>query len=160
VSQGLDHLFSLVQASAVARMIGESTLITGLLSGLHLVGLTLLVGGVLITTLRFTGVALAELPTAAFDRAVHPAILIGLAANVVTGLLLVSPRIATASANRYFQIKLLLLVAAVTFYFSVYRKAMRGRPLPPGLSARIAGVVGFLLWLSVVIAGCGFILLE
>lgn len=147
-----------IQASGIATAIGRSVALTGVLSGLHLIGLTLLVGGVLVSTLRLLGIVLPHEPVAEVTRAARRGIVLGLAVSVTTGLLLLSPRVSTASANHIFQLKMLLLCAAVAFHVAIYRGAAGGtsRRVAPG----IAGALGLMLWSGVVLAGCAFILIE
>jgi hypothetical protein len=148
-----------IEASGIATAVGRSVLLTGVLSGFHLIGLTLLVGGVLVSALRLLGVVLPHEPVAEVTRAARRGIALGLAVSVTTGLLLLSPRISRASANYIFQLKMLLLCAAVAFHIAIFRDAARGTSRAR-VSPRIAGALGMLLWSSVVVAGCAFILLE
>ena len=79
--------------------------------------------------------------------------------RVVSGLLLLTPRIAHASSNSIFRLKMLLLCAATAFHFAIYRDAARGvrrALLGPG----VVGALGLALWSGVVLAGCAFILFE
>lgn len=151
--------FARVETTGIATTISRSVLLTGLLSGIHLLGLTLLVGGVLVSSLRLLGVVLPDGPVADVLRAARRGIVLGLMVSVASGLLLVAPRVSAASANGIFQVKMLLLCAAAAFHFAIYRDAARGvnrARLPPG----VAGALGLVLWFGVVLAGCAFILLE
>jgi Family of unknown function (DUF6644) len=155
----LAPLFARIEASGIATTIGTSVLLTGVLSGLHLIGLTLLVGAVIVSTLRLFGVVLAGQPVAEVTVAARRAIVLALGVNVTTGLLLLSPRISTASQNYIFQLKMLLLGAAAVFHFACYRGVASGR-IGTRLSPRGAGAIGLMLWSGVVLAGCAFILIE
>jgi hypothetical protein len=64
-----------------------------------------------------------------------------------------------ASANRIFQIKMLLLASAALFHFTVHRAVTR-RPLVSRGALRAVGAIGFFLWAGLALAGCAFILLE
>jgi hypothetical protein len=52
-------LLARIEASGVATTIGQSTPLTGILSGLHLIGMTLVVGAVLLSIAAWTIVILA-----------------------------------------------------------------------------------------------------
>ena len=147
-----------IEASGVATTIGRSMPVTGILSGLHLIGMTLLVGAVLVSTLRLMGVVLPHEPVAEVTRAARRGIVLGLALSMTTGLLLLSPRIVAATTNYIFQLKMLLLCAAAAFHFAIYQGAARGtsRRVPLG----VAGALGLTLWFGVVLAGCAFLLIE
>jgi Family of unknown function (DUF6644) len=158
----LAPLFSWIQNSSVATLVSQTSLVNACLSSLHLVGGTLLVGGVLVSSLRLMGAVLRDRPAAEVTGAMRIGILIGLALNIVTGLLMVSPRITDAAGNWIFQSKMALLVAGVLFHFGWYRAAARGRrpAFLPGLPAGAVGAIGLALWVGVLAAGVGFILLE
>ena len=155
----MTSFFARIEASGIATTISQSVPLSGVLSGLHLVGLTLLVGSVLVSSLRLLGVVLPDEPVAEVTRAARRGIVLGLAISVASGLLLLSPRISRASANYIFQLKMLLLCAAAAFHFAIYRNAALGKGRA-GLSPRVAGALGLLLWFAVVLAGAAFILIE
>jgi hypothetical protein len=152
-----DTFLSWLQTTPVATTIGGSLLLTGFLSAIHLVGLTLLVGAVLVMSLRMLGVILTDHPLGDIARAPERGMMLGLTISVLTGLLLFSARAPTIAASQFFQLKMLLLGFAIAFHFTVYRAVIRqpGTALP-----KIAGALGFLLWFGVAAAGCAFILLE
>jgi hypothetical protein len=152
------NFFAQIEKSTLAITIRDSTILTGGLSGLHLLGLTLLVGSVLVSTAVLAGLVVNGQPVAEITRATRRASIVGLCISVTTGLLLVSFRLTMSTASQAFQIKMLTLVVAAIFHFLVYVPAARGRRsvVSPG----IAGGVAFLLWLGVVLGGCAFILFE
>jgi hypothetical protein len=154
----LAELFTRIEHSSIATTIRDSTILTGGLSGVHLVGLTLLVGSVLVSSAALAGWVVNDQPVAEITRAARRASVIGLSISIATGLLLVSFRLNMSTASRAFQIKMLTLVAAALFHFIVYAPAARGRRsiVPP----QVAGGIAFLLWFGVVLGGCAFILLE
>jgi hypothetical protein len=154
----LGSFFAQIEKSTLAITVRNSTILTGGLSGLHLLGLTLLVGSVLVSTAVLAGLVGNDQPVAEITRAARRASSVGLSISITTGLLLVSFRLRMSTANQAFQIKMLTLVVAAIFHFLVYVPAARGRRsvVSPG----IAGGVAFLLWLGVVLGGCAFILFE
>jgi hypothetical protein len=125
----------------------------------HALAFTLVTGSALAANLRAVGVLLAR--TALRDVIVpaNRAILMGLAISVVTGGLLFSARAAEAAANGWFQLKMLLLIIAAAFQFTIWRGAASESPLA---HARVvaSGAAGLLLWLGLAVAACAFILLE
>jgi hypothetical protein len=151
-------LYQWIQSSSVATLVGQTQLVNAGLSSLHLVGGTLLVGGVLVSSLRLMGAVLRNRPLPEVTEAMRTGILIGLAINIVTGLLMLSPRIVDAAANWIFELKMALLAAAIVFHFVWYRSAARGNRV--SLPAGAVGAIGLTLWLGVLAAGVGFILLD
>jgi hypothetical protein len=154
----MSSLFSAIENSTIAMAVRDSTILTGGLSGLHLIGLTLLVGSALVSSAALAGWVVSDQPIAEVTRAARRASIVGLCISIVTGLLLVSFRLSMSLGNRAFQIKMLTLAAAALFQFFVYMPAARGRQsvIPRGL----AGGLAFLLWFGVVLGGCAFILFE
>src|SRR5260221_6780449 len=154
----LGDFFSQIEHSSIAITIRDSTILTGGLSGLHLIGMTLLVVSALVSSVVLFGLSVNDQPTADVTRAARRASIVGFCLSITTGLLLVSFRLAMSTASRAFQIKMLTLVAAALFHFVVYNSAARGQRSV--VSPRIAGAIAFLLWFGVVLGGCAFILFE
>lgn len=152
-------LLGWVQATRIAVVIRESSLLTGLTSGVHLLGLTLVVGGTIAMSLLLLGVVVADRPVADVAVPVGRGMSIGLIVSVASGLLLFAPRAVPAASNRLFQIKMVLLLVATMFHFVVHRRVAR-RSDARRLSVKLAGAIGLALWLGVALAGCAFILLE
>jgi hypothetical protein len=151
-------LLAWVQATPIATTIGGSTLLTGFLSAIHLIGLTLVVGGAVVSSLRMLGIILTDRPMNDVTPGPVRGMFVGLVISVASGLLLFAPRASAVAENSFFQVKMLLLCAAIAFYFAVYRGASRRND--KARHARLAGGVGLILWAGVAVAGCAFILLE
>jgi hypothetical protein len=148
-----------IQSTRIATTIGGSTLLTGFISGIHLLGLTLLVGAALVSGLRMVGIILTDRPLSDVTPGPRRGMIIGLVISVVSGLLLFAPRAAVAADNGFFQIKMTLLGAAALFHFAVYRGVSR-RTDGNSPVVKFTGGVGLTLWLGVAFAGCAFILFE
>ena len=151
----LAPLLTWIQATRIATTIGGSTSLTGFLSAIHLLGLTLLVGGTLVSSLRMLGIILTDRPMSDVTPWPGRGMIVGLVISIGTGLLLFAPRASAAAENSFFQVKMALLCAAISFHFAVFRGASRRAD-----DARLPGGVGLILWFGVAVAGCAFILLE
>jgi len=148
-----------IQSTRIAMAIAGSTNLTGFLSGLHLLGMTLVVGAALVSGLRMVGVVLTDRPVSEVTSTPVRAMVIGMMISVTSGLLLFSPRGPVAVENSFFQAKMALLGAAILFHFAVYRGVSRQDDARPA-AARFAGALGLILWAAVAVAGCAFILFE
>jgi hypothetical protein len=148
-----------LQSTRVATIVGESQLLTGFLSSVHLLGLTLIVGSVLFSSLRLLGVVFPERPAPDVIGPARHGIVVGLGISVTTGLLLFAPRATAASESGFFQLKMALLLAAVVFHGVVYRSVTKRADVRP-LVQRLAGSVALALWFGVALAACAFIFLE
>jgi hypothetical protein len=156
---GADSLLAWLESTRIATTVGGSAQLTALLSATHLLGMALVGGSALFSSLRLLGLLLPDQPLHEVTAAPARALPIGLAISVATGFLLVAPRASAAAQNGYFQIKMALLATAVAFHFSFY-KSVRAASSGEPLVSRLTGIAVAGLWLGVVGAGCAFILLE
>lgn len=152
-------LLDAVQASSLAQTIAESRWITAVLSSTHLLGFTLLMGSAVLGHLRLAGVFLRDRPVGDVTRAASRGLFVGLTVSAATGLFLFVPRASSAAGNSTFQLKLLLLLAALVVQTLALPWVAR-QPAEPVGAARVTGSVGLLLWLGVAVAGCAYILFE
>ena len=155
----MNSVLEWIQATGLATTVKESLLLTGALSAVHLLGFTLVTGGALVSNLRLLGALLPRYPVVEVSRPASRGIAVGLALSVTTGLRLFAPRAMVASANKTFQLKMLLLVGAAAFHLTLHRGVARQPSATAGLQ-RLIGGVGLALWLGLALTGCAFILLE
>lgn len=148
-----------LQTTSIATTMGESALLTGFVSGIHLLGLTVIVGGAFVSGLRLLGVILPARPVADVTAAVGRGMMLGLAVSVASGLLLFAPRALSAASNSVFQTKMLLLLTAVVFQVAVHGRVTRRRDAGPRVQ-KFTGACGLALWFGVAVAGCAYILFE
>ena len=148
-----------VQTTRLATTIADSLTLTAVLSSIHLVGLTLLVGSILFSSLRLLGFIFPDRAVTEVTATTGGAIALGLTISVVSGLLLLAPRASASLSNGFFQFKMASLLAAVVFHLGLYRRALRRvdgrRPMQ-----QLTGALALVLWFAVAVAGCAFILLE
>ena len=124
-----------------------------------LLAFALLMGSILVSSLRMTGLLFSDRPVSDITSGTNRGVAVGLCLSVVTGLLLFSSRASSAAENGIFQIKMLLLVAAAVFHFGVSRVVTRRAGASTG-RLRATGATALVLWLGVALAGCAFIFLE
>src|SRR5687767_1581428 len=109
-----------LEGTRVAAAVSQSTLLIGSLSAIHLLGLTVVVGGAFVSGLRLLGVVLRDRPVSDVAATVSRGMTWGLGLSLTTGLLMFAPRASLAVENRFFQLKMLLLLVATVFHFLVY----------------------------------------
>lgn len=148
-----------LHSTSVAAAVGGSSLLSGLLSATHLLGLTLVAGGALVSTLRLLGIIFPDRPVTDITNATDRGMLVGLTISVVTGVLMFAPRGPQIIENSFFQTKMLVLAAAAVFHVAFRRRVTRRPDAGPAL-LRFAGACGFALWFGVALAACAFILFE
>ncbi len=124
------------------------------IEAVHLLGLAILGGAVLIVDLRLLGLVLKDESARNVSRGLSKTLLISLSVMIVTGITLVSEEALKCYHSPAFRWKMLLLAAAVLFYFTLHRAALlRTEKHRVDLWSRIAAVVSLTLWLGVGVAG-------
>ena len=135
-----------------ALWLGMSTWrIAGLLT-VHLFGLTLLLGSVVLTGLNLLGLFQRQKAPAQLRREVQPVMLTGLTLMVLTGGLIFTGGAEAYFAGYWFRLKMTLLLAALAFHVTVYRFVARGERRA-AIARRLTGAVMLLLWFGVACAG-------
>ena len=140
--------------TAFALWLGQATWrIAGLLT-IHLFGLTLLLGAVVVSSLRLIGLFLRARPIAEVRRITGPATIAGLVIMISSGALIFTGGAEAYYTGYWFRLKMVLLVIAVAFHFTIARGvsyAQAGRF--PAIVNALTGLVSLLLWFSVGWAG-------
>ena len=150
--------FVWLEGTRMAIAVRDSLMLTGALSAVHLVGFTLTTGGALVANLNLLGLLFPDRPPLEVTRPASRGIALGLTISALTGVLLFAPRATVASVNGIFQMKMLLLVAAVVFHSFVHQRV--ARTATSSSIRRGTGAVGLVLWVGLALAGCAYILLE
>ncbi len=155
----LGTVFLSLERTGMAKGIANSLALTAGLSAIHLIGFTLLMGGAIVSNLRLAGVLFPQQPLVDVRRAAERGMIVGLLISVTTGFLLFSPRASEASQNTLFQFKMVALVTSFVCQFMLQGRIV-STTSDPGRAAKAIGVVGLILWLTLAIAACAFVLLE
>jgi hypothetical protein len=137
-----------------ALWLGQATWrIAGLLT-IHLFGLTLLLGAVVVMSLRLIGIFLPGRSIAEVRQITGPVAVAGLVVMIASGALIFTGGAEAYYTGYWFRLKMVLLVVAIAFHFTIARavaSAQTGR-FPAAVNA-LTGLVGLLLWFSVGWAG-------
>ena len=124
----------------------------------HIIGFVLLLASVTLIDLRLLGLALVRQTPSRVISAGNTLLGIGLAAAVLSGTLIFLSGPVRYYANEFFQLKMLLLIAAVLFQASLFRVVSRQAAERP-LAGKAVAIVSLLLWFGVGISAriIGFI---
>lgn len=147
-----------LQGMAIATEIRESALIYPILLALHLTGMALFGGMILMTDLRLLGIAMTKRAVSEVVGGLRPWKHLGLTLVVICGILLAWSKIAIYWPNPFFKLKLILLtlvtIHALVFRGSVYRKSREWdqSAVIPG-RAKAAAALSLVLWIGLVAAG-------
>ena len=146
-----------LQNMTIATGIRESSLVFPVVLSLHLTGMGLFGGMILMTDLRILGIAMTKRPVSEVVNGLRPWKHLGLTLTATCGILLAWSKIALYYPNPFFRIKLMLFVLVILHalvFRSVYRKVsdLDRSPVIPG-RAKTAAVLSLVLWASIVTAG-------
>jgi len=121
------------------------------LETLHFVGLTLLIGVLLLINLRMLG-TIPQLSLGAVDRLLPWAVL-GLGINIITGMLFVTGADYTKNVAFYWKLVFVLLAGANTLYF-FFDKGWAAEPgMAVPVSSKFAAAMALVLWIGVMYWG-------
>jgi hypothetical protein len=121
---------------------------------IHICGFTLLVGTVTILDLRLLGLCFRQLSVSQVARNLAPWTNTGILVQLITGAYLFSGDPGEYVQVAAFRAKMLLLLLALIFHFTVIRRATApARDAAPPEWRRPAAVVSLGLWVSVLLAG-------
>ncbi|MBA4285305.1 MAG: hypothetical protein C0434_07205 [Xanthomonadaceae bacterium] len=150
--------FEALEQSPVAAALAESALAYPLVEGLHLIGLAVSVGLLVLTDLRLLGLFLREVPADQVLHQLRPWTLGGFAVTFVSGLLLFIASATSLIDNPAFLLKLLFIVlAGINALYFEFRLARRPTAWVAAVrlptAVRYAGAASLGLWTLVVITG-------
>ena len=121
---------------------------------LHLIGLGVLGGTVLILNMRLLGFQFRSEPVSELAKDVQPWMRGGLAVMLISGFFLFSSESVKMYGNPAFRIKMAALLAAIIFTFTLHRKAtMSDLSEMPHLWPKLAAMISLALWSTVGLAG-------
>jgi len=119
----------------------------------HLFGLTLVLGTTVVFNLRLLGLGVRKISMPALTNQLWRLAVGGLLLSAATGILVFIPDPARYAANTAFKTKLVILVMAILFHFTVFRKVVRAKVPPRPRRAALIAAASLTLWFCVGWAG-------
>ena len=146
-----------LQDMSFATAIRESALVFPIILSLHLTGMGLFGGMILMTDLRLLGVSLTKHPVSHVVNGLRPWKHLGLTLTAGCGILLLWSKAAIYYPNPFLHIKLtlfLLIIIHAIVFRDVYRNVtdLDRSPVIPG-RAKLAAALSIVLWIGVVTSG-------
>jgi len=126
---------------------------------LHIAGLILVFGSMLILNLRIFGRILRQEPVPQVAAGLSASTLTGIAAQFITGPVLFMTSAMKFAESTPFKLKLLFLAVALTYHFGAHRRFALN-PETPAQTLRVSATASMLSWISVVLAGFAIELLA
>jgi hypothetical protein len=146
--------FTWCEKSAIGEAIRNSQWLFPAIESVHLLGLVVIAGAVLVVDMRLFGLGLRRQPVALLARDAQPWLIGGLMVMLTTGILLFLAEAIKCYYSAAFAVKMTSLFLALIFTFTVHRKVVladESRVSP--LSSRLVALVSVALWSGVGIGG-------
>ncbi len=146
--------FQWCESSAVGEAIRTSNWLFPAIEAVHLLGLAVIGGAVLIVDLRLSGFVLRRQPVAQLARDAQRWLIVSLMVMFVTGALMFTSEAIKCYYHAAFWVKMTSLLLAIVFTFTVRRKvtlADETRMKP--LWGKLVALVSVALWSGVGIGG-------
>jgi hypothetical protein len=134
--------FEWIERSPIGELMRSSKAIFPIVESVHLIGLALFVGTLLLIDMGLLGVAMRRQPIAEVAAALAPWTWSGFALLLLTGPFMFAAQAAKWHDNPVFWIKMLLLIVATIFQWSVRRRVTAEQP------AKLIGAVSLFLWIG------------
>lgn len=154
----LQELCQWLQDLRWATDLRESEWMFPIVEGTHVIALALSVGTLMVMDLRLAGWLMRREKVSEVSNQLMPYSLTGFAVMFVTGILLFCSQALKAYGSVWFQLKLAMLllagINALIFELTLRRTVTQWDTLAtPPFRARLAGIMGMILWTGVIAAG-------
>ena len=146
-------LFEWCNNVAVAGAIRDSAWLFPAVEAVHLLALAVLGGTILVVDFRLCGFGLRRQSVAEIARDVQPWMVGSLATMIVSGALLFSSEALKCYENGAFWMKMISLLLAILFTFTVRRRATSAGSQPTPARGRVVAAISVTLWLGVGVGG-------
>ena len=141
---------------AFENPLNESPLTFPILECIHIVGFAFSVGTIGLVDLRLLGLGMLRQSPAEVGKSMAPWTLFGLGVMLTSGPMLFSSDPDMYYLNRAFQVKMILLLLAIVFHYTVHRKVVASAGAGPAgttLAAKAAAFLSLAMWIGVIFAG-------
>jgi hypothetical protein len=146
--------FQWISNTRVSQAIDHSSWAFAVIESVHLLGLAVIGGAVLILDLRLLGLGLRDQPIARVAREVFPWFVGSLIVMLVTGFGLFVSEATKCYYSTPFWVKMASLLLAMIFAFTVRRRvALAGEGQVRPIWLKVVAVVSLVLWFGVGAAG-------
>ena len=151
----LEPFFRWCESTLVGQAVADSVWAFPILEAVHLLGLCLLGGALLVVDLRMLGVGLTGQPVSRLARHARPWLVAALFVMVATGIPLFLSEAIKAYYNTSFWVKMCTLPVALAFTFTLRERVVRREIEAPGhdWTGRVVGAMSLALWFTVAAAG-------
>ena len=153
----LNEICHWIDQTALSQSIQAAGWVVPTVQTIHILGIAMVASSALMIDLRLIGVFWPNQPVAAVKARFLPLIWWPLLLLLATGIIMITAEPARSLKNPAFQLKMLLLIAALTvtlaFQFLHRRNASFGDATGPRAAAVTLAIVSIILWSSIIFAG-------
>ena len=146
--------FEWCEATTIGQAIRDSLWLFPVIESVHLLGLAMIGGALLVVDLRLLGFGLTHQPVAQLARSAHPWLVGSLAVMLTTGISLFLSESIRCYYSPPFWTKMELLLVAILFTFTVRRQvAIADEKRVGPVWGRVVAFVSLALWFGVGFSG-------
>ncbi len=145
--------FERLEGTAFGTAIRESLWAFPIIESIHLLGLCLLGGALLVVDLRLLGLGLTRQPIEGLIRSARPWLFAAIALMLATGIPMFLSEAVKCFYNTSFWVKMIALPIALCFTLAIRRRMAGGAGRETSLGTRICGLASIALWFTVAAAG-------
>lgn len=153
MASSLLPVFEWMETTQVGQTIQHSAALIALVEIIHLIGLTLLLGTILMVDVTLLRHGIGGIPASRIGRELKSWTGAGLAIMLISGPLLLSSEATRCYKTPAFWVKMVLLAIALIFHFTVHRHVVFEEPPAPRARAVWTACLSLTLWTSVALAG-------
>jgi hypothetical protein len=150
--QSLLPLFDWYGHTTLAHIMSDSAALIATAQIIHLIGMALLIGTIMMVDLTMLGFGFKRHPVSRVAGELAPWTWTGLAIMFATGPLNLASETQRCYDSSFFWIKMGLIVLAVSFHFTVHRRVTLAEPPVPASRAKLVACVSLALWFGVAVA--------
>jgi len=140
-TQSLDRFCSWLEQTSLSQAIQSTGWVVPAVQTIHILAIAVVLSAVLMLNLRLLGIVGSDQPLARVTSRFRPVIWWTLPILLATGVVMIIGEPARSLANSVFQLKMLLLLAAIAVTASFHRHS------------RILALLSLSLWVGIVFAG-------
>jgi hypothetical protein len=145
--------FEMAESSALGEFIRTSLWLFPAIECVHLLGLVLMGGAVLLVDLKLLGVGLRDFPMPAVARNGHRLLIAGIVVMIATGVPLFLSEAIKCYYSTAFWVKIGTLVPPVLFALTIRKRVASGAEGYSRAALVLTGIVSIGLWFTVAAAG-------
>lgn len=145
--------FEWLENTTIGTVVRESIWLFPIIEAVHLIGLGILGGAVLVVDLRLVGTGLTRTPIASLIRYTRPWLITAVLLMVATGVPLFLSEAVKCFYNTSYWVKMITLPIAIVFTFRVRARLLRSEVNETTGGTRLLGLTSMLLWFVVAAAG-------